>query len=186
MSRKVLKKKFFEAEEDKEVEDLKYSSHYIPAWNLYEEWASQEDDDAIMMEEGIDFDKKKELIIGAKSQGLVAEEETGIDSLYESSDQCTLPPSRCPDVSPGAEALDAGVHHPIVLPGICCEGGSNNGEDEEDECMFESQSVPLIPFNVSAKLVDTKEEERHHQADINQALQMALEREHQLVRDQVS
>jgi hypothetical protein len=74
-----------------------------------------------------------------------------------------------------------------VFPGAFREGGLNNeDEDEEDERTIQTTTEPPIPPTLSAELVDAGEEERCRQDEINQAFQKALQRERQLVQNQIN
>jgi hypothetical protein len=158
-----------------------------------------QDDKAVVaaIEEGVPFEEAVK-INEANAQNLVAEEEIGINYIDTSDDHLMVSPPRCPDVSPGAAAVDTGgVHHSIerrripfperVFPGAYREGGSDNEEGyDEDELTIQSPIEPPIPPTVSAELVNTEEEERRRQDNINQALQEALQRGRQLVQDQIN
>jgi histone H3/H4 len=91
---------------------------------------------------------------------------------------------------PGTEAWGNEAHHPNAtegrriraqertFPGAFREGGLSNEEGyEEDERTIESHTEPEpIPPTLSAELVNTVEEERRVQAQIDQALQRQLQK----------
>jgi hypothetical protein len=134
----------------------------------------------------------------ANAQNLVAKKEIGINYMDTSDGHLMVSPPRCPDVSPGAAAVDTGdVHHSIerrripfperIFPGAYREGGSDNEEGyDADELTIQSPIEPPIPPTVSAELVNTEEEERRRQDNINRAVQEALQRGRQLVQDQIN
>jgi hypothetical protein len=172
--------------------------------NMYEEWMSQKDEEAVAMEEGVPFEEK-EKTKGDNPQKFVAKEGIGLEYKDASGSNCMVSPSRRQDVSPGAEELGSQQHHPIegrhnrnperVRPGAFREGGLDNEEGyDEDELTIESRSEPIPstlecmvpshtePIPPSAVPVNTEEEERHFQDKVNEALQM----ERQLVQDQIN
>ena len=180
MSKKVLKNRFYENEDDYEdvEEDFKCPPGQATRSNLKEDWESQKNEESLAMEEGVPLEEK-EKIAGADPQNIAAKEGIG--------------PSWRTDDSPGAEVLDTGMHHPTegrrrqipqrVFPGAYREGGPDN-EDEgynEDELTVRSHTEPPIPPTLSAEPVNTAEEERQVQDRVDQALQ----RERQLVQDQI-
>jgi hypothetical protein len=128
--------------------------------------------------------------------GVLLEEEDKIDveNPDMSGGQHTVSPSRRTGDSLGSEAPGTGAHHGTqgrrsqipqrIFPGAYRQGGPENEEEghDEDELTVQSHTEPPLPPTLSADLVNTAEEEKRVQDQIDQALQ----RERQLVQDQIN
>ena len=182
---------------DEGLEKIKCPPQHVPWSNPNEELASRKpatsqnitsmrtyDAEAVAMEGGVPFDEKEKITGSNHTHNLVESKEgIGIEYPDTSGGQCMDSPLRRPDASPSAEALGTGVHHPTVgrrtrvpervFPGAFREGGlDSEDEDEEDEHTIQSNTEPPVPPPiVSAKPIDTDEEERRHQETMNQAIQ---------------
>ena len=141
-------------------------------------------------EKGVPFEEEKEEITPLEdTRDWAAFEEIDIEHPDSQVDKCIVPASSDFDVSPGVASLGTEVPHPTQgrctrlpeqdVPGAFREGGSNNDEwQDEDEFTIQPHTEqppipPTIPPTVSAtaELVNTAEEEKRRQDDINQALE---------------